>query len=98
MPQYTWSCLACGSSNGATTSLCGTCGCPAQCTTREVERFRASHVSTGATVGPASGLLRESDSTTGLQVLLIAAGLLFGIVPFGRSVFKAFTENPNAKK
>jgi hypothetical protein len=98
MPQYAWSCLACGSSNGASTALCATCGCPAQCTTRDVERFRASHVSTGATVGAAAGLLRESDDVTGVQVLLCAAGLLVGIVPFGRSVFKAFTESPNAKK
>lgn len=61
---------------------------------REVERCRASYLATGATVGPAAGLLRASSDAVGLRVLLGAIGLLLGVVPFGRPVFKSLKEKP----
>ncbi len=58
MPHYSWSCLACGSSNGKFAGCCGTCGCPSPCTVQEIESCRASYLATGATVGPAAGHIR----------------------------------------
>jgi hypothetical protein len=63
---------------------------------REVERCRASYLSTGAAVGPSAGLLRKSSDSAGLQVLLGAIGLILGAVPFARPLFMWLTENSNA--
>jgi hypothetical protein len=94
MPRYNWSCLACGSTNEAVAAFCTVCHCPSQPTMRDVERFRASHLTTGGSISPAAGLLRDSSDNLGMTLLLGIAGMFFAFVPYGWPVFKSLTEKP----
>ena len=41
MPEYAWSCLACGSANGSGSTACAVCRCPAESTVEQQRSFRA---------------------------------------------------------
>ena len=77
MPSYSWSCLACGATNAAALEHCATCHCPALCTVREIEAYRTVYSSSGSSVGPAAGLLRDDSDITGLQFVFGVIALLF---------------------
>lgn len=47
MPNYRWSCLACGAANAAEALSCGSCGCPAGATARDIAERRDQFVRQG---------------------------------------------------
>ena len=82
MHTYSWSCLACGVTNTATSEACSACGCPATPTLAEIEAARSAHVQLGGHVLPSAGIVRDQNDLTASQVLIApVAALLFGILP-----------------
>ena len=47
MPTYRWSCFACGTSNAPSSRTCGTCKCPVQATSKQMEIHREALIESG---------------------------------------------------
>ena len=47
MPQYRWSCHACGESNPRESRACAACGCPAAATSAAIGAHRTALVAAG---------------------------------------------------
>ena len=90
MPNYTWSCLACGYANAAGTTVCMQCACPAMADVRQIRQHRAWHVGAGGTVLPGAALEPEDKEISPWRVLLLLATLPLAVlgawVPF--SIFR----------
>src|SRR5450432_3896570 len=70
MPAYVWSCLACGVANPAGEGACASCGCSAQATLAQLERFRTSFLARGGELSPAATHLHEPPELSAAEVLL----------------------------
>lgn len=91
MPNYTWSCLACGHPNPAGTVVCMQCACPTMADARQIKQHRAWHVGAGGTVLPGAALAPEEKEVSPWRVLFLIVTLPLMVVglwiPF--SIFRS---------
>lgn len=81
MPNYRWSCLACGETNPSQADVCAACQCPAGATLAQISASRAEHVARGGWLlgeAPisATGDLSVPSGRDSLPGMLILARML----------------------
>ena len=70
MPNYEWSCLACGNANCSSTSICKDCGCSASASLQQIKHFRQNFVDAGGTILSTAGKLHEVGENEILSVFI----------------------------
>lgn len=70
MAAYSWTCLACGTSNSHSAIRCIACDCPIRCTVAQMELHRTQHLDAGHQVAENAGILKSDMDYGGLRLLL----------------------------
>ena len=82
MPDYSWSCFACGCANKPEVSRCKVCLCPASCNTKVMREHQRKFVAEGGIVGPAAVPALDTTDYAVLKILLALPLLVLGWWPF----------------
>jgi len=77
MPNYEWSCLACGNANCSGTSTCKDCGCSESASLQQIKTFRQNFVNTGGAILSSAGKLHEDGEN---EILTVFAKLILKII------------------
>jgi len=81
MPNYRWTCAACGETNASAVDACIACSCPAFATVKQIRVAREHVVSEGGGLREAA-LVRNEYELSAFDVLVRPAFvLLFGWFP-----------------
>jgi hypothetical protein len=76
MPNYGWTCLACGHANRAEAVVCVECSCPASASFKQISAYRENYVAKGGKVLPGAGKLPEEGDN---EILEVFAKMVLGI-------------------
>jgi hypothetical protein len=82
MPNYDWTCLACGCANEAHLSECLACSCPASASFKQITTFREGHVARGGSVLAGAGKLPEEGDYEILGIFSKIFLCILGVVSF----------------
>jgi hypothetical protein len=69
MPNYPWSCLACGQTNPSRAELCSACSCPARATSKQIRTSRAEHISCGGTLQHQAAIDATEEHLSAVDIL-----------------------------
>jgi hypothetical protein len=70
MPNYSWSCFACGVTNPDEQSHCCRCGCPSGPTSNQVRQSRAAHMERGGQLLGEAALREHRDHVSSFDLLV----------------------------
>jgi hypothetical protein len=82
MPNYRWSCLACGHANNGGAIACTGCTCPACATAKQIRAIRATFVERGGKLRGDAAASFEPDLSAFDVLVVPILGLILGWLPF----------------
>jgi hypothetical protein len=88
MPNYRWSCLACGQVNDGGATACAACQCPGRPTAKQIRAIRANFVARGGELRGDAAASGESDLSAFDVLVAPVLVLILGCWPF-TSLFQA---------
>ena len=88
MPNYRWSCLACGQANDGGATNCAACRCPARTTAKQIRALRANFVAAGGKLRGDAAASIESDLSAFDVLVVPVLVLILGCLPF-TNLFRA---------